>query len=143
MLTLWLGVFRSKNIWLTDILSTQYKARCVTHLTVDQITESGKPYWKVRLSTIDLLVETTLDQLIFIFIISITFFTKQANLTTRSNVLNLPFQIEFRDWIIGMLVWTSECLFSLKKLNQNQTVFETSWQNCKKFLVPTEKTKSS
>ncbi len=50
----------------------------------------GKSYWGGRLSTVDLLVLTSLDQLIFIYKISFSFFIKQATLMRRSTVLILP-----------------------------------------------------
>jgi hypothetical protein len=45
---------------------------------------------KGKASVIDLLVLTTLYQLIFILKILFTFFTKQATLMRRSTVLSLP-----------------------------------------------------
>ncbi len=46
-----------------------------------------------RLSTVDLLVLTSLDQLLFILKILLTFFTKQATFMRRSTVLRLPPQL--------------------------------------------------
>ncbi len=54
--------------------------------------EAGKPYW--RISTIDLLVLTSLDQLLFILKLYISIFTKQPILMRRSIVLSLPLQEE-------------------------------------------------
>jgi hypothetical protein len=48
-----------------------------------------------RLSTVDLLVLTSLDQLIFKLKILFAFVTKQATLMRRSTVLSLPLQIVF------------------------------------------------
>jgi hypothetical protein len=48
-----------------------------------------------RLSTIDLLVLTSLDQLICNLKILFTFFTQQPTLTRRSTVLSLPIQMVF------------------------------------------------
>jgi hypothetical protein len=45
-----------------------------------------------RLSTVDLLVLTSFEHLIFILKILFTFFTKQATLIRRSTVLRLPLQ---------------------------------------------------
>ncbi len=39
---------------------------------------AGNPYWRRRLSAVNLLILTNLDQLIFILKISFTFFTKQG-----------------------------------------------------------------
>jgi hypothetical protein len=48
-----------------------------------------------RLNTVDLLVLTSLDQLIFILKILFTCFTQQATLMRRSTVLSLPLQLVF------------------------------------------------
>jgi hypothetical protein len=50
-----------------------------------------------RLSTVNLLVLTSLDQLIFIIKILFTFDTKQVILKRGSSVLSLPFQLVFPD----------------------------------------------
>jgi len=54
-----------------------------------------KSYWGGRLSAVDLLVLTSLDQLIFILKILFSFLTKQATLMRRSTVLILPTQLVF------------------------------------------------
>jgi hypothetical protein len=43
-----------------------------------------------RLCTVDLLVLTSLDQLVFLMSILVNFHTKQATLIRRSTVLSLP-----------------------------------------------------
>ncbi len=50
---------------------------------------------KKKLSTVDLLVLPILDLLLYILKLLITFFTKQATLVRRSNVLNLPLHLVF------------------------------------------------
>ncbi len=58
--------------------------------------KAGKAYWRGRLSTVDLLVLTSLDQLLFILKILFTYVTKQAaTLMRRSTVLSLPLQLVF------------------------------------------------
>jgi len=57
--------------------------------------KAGKSYRGGRLSTVDLLVLTRLDQLIFILKILFTSVTKQATLMRRSTVLILPLQLVF------------------------------------------------
>ncbi len=52
-------------------------------MTVDQKVEAGNPYWRERLSTVDLLVLTSLYQLILILKI-LNIFYKQDTLTRRS-----------------------------------------------------------
>ncbi len=56
---------------------------------------SGNPYWRGRLNTVDLLVLTSLDQLIFIWKILFIFSTKLATLVRRLTALSLPFQQGF------------------------------------------------
>ena len=53
---------------------------------------AGNAYWKERISTVDLLVLTSSDQLLFILKQYYSFFfTKQPILKRRSTVLSLPF----------------------------------------------------
>jgi hypothetical protein len=54
---------------------------------------TGKSYWGGRLSTVDLLVQTSLDSNLYKLKILFTFFTKQATLMRRSTVLSLPPQL--------------------------------------------------
>ncbi len=57
--------------------------------------QPGKSHWGGRLSTVDLLVLTILDQLIFKLKVFFSFLTKQATLRRRSTVLSLPPQLVF------------------------------------------------
>ncbi len=59
------------------------------------IVRAWKSYWRGRLGTVNLLVLTSLDQLLFKLKILWTFFTKQATLMRRSSVLSLPPQLVF------------------------------------------------
>jgi hypothetical protein len=56
---------------------------------------AGKSYWRRGLNTTDLLVLTSLDQLLFILKILFMYLTKQATLSRRSTVLSLPCQLVF------------------------------------------------
>jgi hypothetical protein len=62
---------------------------------VDTTAESGNPYWRGRLNTVDLLVLTSLDQLLLKLKILFTLLTKWAILTRRSTVLSIPLQLVF------------------------------------------------
>jgi hypothetical protein len=55
----------------------------------------GKSHLRVRISTIDLLVPTSLDQLLLKMKILFMCFTKQTILMRRSIVLSLPLQLVF------------------------------------------------
>jgi hypothetical protein len=55
----------------------------------------GNPYWGGRLSTADLLVLTSLDQLLSIMKTLFSFFPKQATLMKWSTVRSLPLQSVF------------------------------------------------
>jgi hypothetical protein len=59
------------------------------------IEQPGNPYWRGRLSTVDLLVLTSLNNMVLIMKILFTFVTKQAILERRSTVLSLPLQLGF------------------------------------------------
>jgi len=71
---------------------------------LDRQIGAGKSYWRGRLSTVDLLVLTSLDQLLFILKILLNSFTKQAILMRRSTVLSLTLSIswmETDEWRAG------------------------------------------
>jgi hypothetical protein len=57
--------------------------------------EPGKYYWRGSLSTVDLLVQTSLDQVLSILKILFSYITKEATLVRKSIVLSLPFQLVF------------------------------------------------
>jgi len=59
-------------------------------LNKQRIKMPGKSYWGGRLSTVELLVLTCLDKLLFILKISFTFSSKLATLMRSSTVLSLP-----------------------------------------------------
>ena len=65
---------------------------CKTFLCVS----AGNTSWGGRLRTVDLLVITCLDQLLFVLKILFTFLTNQATLMRRSTILSLHPQLEFR-----------------------------------------------
>jgi hypothetical protein len=60
--------------------------------------EAGNPNRKGRLSAVDLLVPTSLDQLLFLLYILFIFFTKEASLAKKPIVLSLSLQLVFPDW---------------------------------------------
>ncbi len=59
------------------------------------LTNPGNSYWRERISTVELLVLTSLDQLLLIFKICLFYLTKQG--MRRSMVLSLPLQQGFPD----------------------------------------------
>ena len=65
----------------------------------------GKPYWRGRLSTVDLLILTSLDQLIFILKVFIGILKKQVTLMRRSNVQSHPFQLMFPGYSYNILLF--------------------------------------
>jgi len=91
--TLW-GIFLTVDRDIKNILKIIWLI-CILH--------SGKSYWRERLSTVDLLVLTSLDLLVFKLKIIFSFFTKQATLMRRSTVLSLPPQLVFPGW--GVRHW--------------------------------------
>jgi hypothetical protein len=56
---------------------------------------AGKPYWRGRISTVDLFVLNSLDQLLFTLKLYLSIFTKQPIIMRRSTVLSLPLQLVF------------------------------------------------
>jgi hypothetical protein len=55
----------------------------------------GNPYWRGRLSTVDLLGLTSQDQLLLMQQTLHTFLTKQAILKRKATLLSLPLQLVF------------------------------------------------
>jgi hypothetical protein len=73
-------------------VGVKFNDTCCRRMTSGQ---PGNPYSVVKLSTVDLLVLSSLDQLLFLLKILIILATKQATLIWRSFILSLPFQIVF------------------------------------------------
>ncbi len=65
-----------------------------------RLITTGKPYWRGRLSAVDLLVLTSLYQLLLIMQSFFKFLTKQGTLMWRSTVLSLSPQLVFPDYNI-------------------------------------------
>ncbi len=81
---------------------------------------SWKSYRGGKLSTVGLLVLTSLDKLLFILKILITFY-KASGFIIRSTVLNLPTQLVFPDrtiysMFVGRKVSYSECKENMMSL---------------------------
>jgi hypothetical protein len=101
---------------------------------------SNKPvnsYWRGRISTVDLLVLSNLDQLHLKMLILFTCFTKQVILMRRSTVLSLPLQLVFPEETLchitigqkkfcdkspGVNIW-----FLLKKFKVNKRRRRNNW----------------
>jgi len=62
---------------------------------IQKIGNAREPLIKWKVCTVDLLVQISLPQLILILKISFTYFTKQATLMRRSNVLSLLLRLLF------------------------------------------------
>ncbi len=94
--------YSSFKLWLrTKGLNNSWALFCSWSTTITiLIVRSGKSYWRGRLSTVYLLVQASLDQLLLILKVLFTFFTKQAILTRRSTVVSLPLQLVFPSKII-------------------------------------------
>ncbi len=60
-----------------------------------QLVETGNPYRRGQISTVDLLVLTSFDKLLYILKILFSYFTKQVTPIRRSTVLSLPLQLVF------------------------------------------------
>ncbi len=70
-----------------------YKIRLLQFRELWMKHTPGKTYSREKLSTVDLLILTSLEDLLFILKILITFVTKQPVLMRRSIVLSLPPQL--------------------------------------------------
>ncbi len=74
--------------------------------------EPGNPYWRERISAVDILALISLDQLLFILKILFTYVTQQATLMWTSTVMSLPLQLVFPGRTIPAAqycVWTYHC----------------------------------
>ncbi len=79
------------------------------------LSRPEKPYWRERLSTVDLLLLTSSDQPLLKLKVLFTFVTKQAILKRRSTVQSLPFQFVFPGLSIHILPYPTQTL-SLKDI---------------------------
>jgi hypothetical protein len=75
---------------LSEVVVALSRNEQSTFLTSPKIHKPGKPSWRERLCTVNLLVLTNLDHLLFILKTLFTFFREQASLMRRSTVLSLP-----------------------------------------------------
>ncbi len=75
------------DFWNNTILQKYVGQGLTASLTGSMWT--GNPKWRGRLSTLDLLVLTTLDEVLLILQTLFTFFTKQATLMRRCTVVSL------------------------------------------------------
>jgi len=94
---------------------------------------SGKPYWREGISTTDLLVLASLNQLLFILKILFNCVVKQVIAMRGSMVLSLPVQLVFPDIIRSKIVdfeFLSEAHRFLKNKNEPKLIFfcqKTLW----------------
>ncbi len=87
--------FREKATWQCPVhseVNVEKRFSFVTCVCPWQALLAGNPYWSGRISTVDLLILTCPEQLLFILKMSITFY-KKVILTRRSTVLSLPLQV--------------------------------------------------
>ncbi len=80
---------------LRQYLSTHPAPTHANPLWIFPSVYARRSYWRGRLSTVDLLVLTSLDQLLFTLKILFTFLTKQATIMRKSTVLSLSPQLVF------------------------------------------------
>ncbi len=90
-----LELFCYNVTWFTTI-ALRYTQCDVLRLGTEIVVyTTGNTNWKERPSTGDLLILTSLDQLVLILQTFFTFLTKWATLMRRSTVLSLPLQLVF------------------------------------------------
>ncbi len=85
---------KKKCLWTSLIILGHFPANSANG-NLQKLPLPENPYWKGRLSTLDQLVLTSLDLLLYIIKIWFTFDTKQITKMRRSTVLSLPFQLVF------------------------------------------------
>ncbi len=80
-------------------------SRCIIQVnSISKIFQTGNPYLRGRISTIDLLVPTSLEQLLFVIKILFTSFTRHGVLMRRSVVQTLPLQLVFPDISMNLVI---------------------------------------
>jgi ABC-type nickel/cobalt efflux system permease component RcnA len=80
-------------------------SRCIIQVkSISKIFQTGNPYLRGRTSTIDLLVPTSLEQLLFALKILFASFTRHAILMRRSVVQSLPVQLVFPDISMNLVI---------------------------------------
>jgi hypothetical protein len=136
-------VFPAQSIWL--VLKDCFNLLMLSSSWI-WTRSPGKSYWEVRLSTVDLLVLTRLDQFVFKLKILFSFFIKQVALMWRSTVLSLLPQLVFLakshdlllsalptmlpalakyilPWISGRII--EDCFYQLLSLVQSMSCIQT------------------
>ncbi len=94
------SLFERKTLSV-NIMATFFRSKKLEGLSlvgfflVSPIFKARNSYCRGRLSTVDLLVLTSSDQLTFMLKILFTCAAKQATLMRRSTVLSLPLQLVF------------------------------------------------
>jgi len=120
---LWEGLFTQDEKWpsrcspslklLESNSDTAWRRKALIHFKSKTLLKPGKTYWRERVNTVDLLVLTSLDQLLFTLKILFSFFfTKQAPLMRKSIVLSLSLQLLFPAPTLNPfthLVWGNAC----------------------------------
>ncbi len=91
----------------------------VTARSQGQMFSTGNSIWKGRLSTVDLLVLTSLYQLIFILKKFITFVAKQVALMRRSMVWSLPLRLEFPGYRQNFTIFCHFWIIVFRKESKN------------------------
>jgi hypothetical protein len=82
--------------------------RCLWDLVIEIIVYTREVLHRGRLSTVDLLVLTSLDHLLFIQKILLRFLTKKASLVRRSTLLSHPPQLVFSVYTYTDLYYQSK-----------------------------------
>ncbi len=99
--TLWCLFKMGSWLRMTLIWRAGWRLSLYIHLSLSFSTiESGNPYWKGKIGTVDLLARASLDQLIFKLKNIFNLVTTQATLMRRSTVLSLPFQLMFPELVL-------------------------------------------
>ncbi len=98
-------------------VGVKFNDTCCRRMTSGQ---PGNPYSEVKLSTVDLLVLSSLDQLLFQLKILFIFVKNQATVMWRSSVLSLPLQIVFPGPTFHSLIGSTS--FGQKNLAQRHLI---------------------
>ncbi len=117
----------SQRTMILSIMTQQnntLKNNALQIVTNYPIMLSKEALLKGRLITVDLLIRTSLDQLLLILKISFTLFTKHATLIRRSTVLRHPLRLVFH--VLGVMAPHRP------KINQQMNFFT------RKFLFSTQ-----
>jgi hypothetical protein len=126
--------------WPSSLCLDHYQqAQCYKSFFLIEPWKTRKSYWRERISTVDLLVLNSSDQLLFKLKLNFSFFTKQPFLMRRSTVPSLCFckgsLLEKYPWLLGCGLFPRLSWSVFKKDSYDNFKEGASYQECTNSIM--------